>query len=193
MTSISITKTDLRIDRFSVLKNCFYIKSDWFNTVYVSKPEISFKVDHSQLHFLSRHAKAATVHPAAAPGTFQPELWKYDVAEFFLAAPDRSEYLEFNLAPNGAWWSCFFSSPRIPSRTEPLSGVTTESDMNDDGWRVQASIPLTEIPWPLEKCFLNATLILDSPEQRFFTLADLGGGEPDFHRPQHFLPISLSS
>ena len=32
----------------------------------------------------------------------------------------------------------------------------------------------------------NVTFVLNSPEQRFLTAADSGGGEPDFHRPERF-------
>ena len=193
MTVISITKSASFPDFNSVLKNSISIKKDWFGEQTITPPEVFFGIDQSHFHFFSRRKAPALIHPGALPGKFQPELWKYDVAEFFLAAPDHSEYLEFNLAPNGAWWSCFFSAPRVPSRTEPLANVITKADLDENAWQVQASIPLSEIPWPIESCFLNATLILDSPAQRFFSLAHLGEGDPDFHRPSHFLPISLSS
>jgi hypothetical protein len=117
-------------------------------------------------------------------------LWKYDVAEFFLAG-DAEDYLEFNLAPNGAWWSCFFVSPRQAGQRGSLVGVETLSWLTPESWRVRAMIPLSEIPWPVVEWRVNVTFILESPNQRFLSLADLGGGNPDFHRPEGFLPMSL--
>ena len=35
----------------------------------------------------------------------------------------------------------------------------------------------------------NVTLILTSPTQQFVSATDLGGGEPDFHRPQRFAEV----
>lgn len=149
---------------------------------------------NSNFHFSVHRASCPLLHPDAEPGVFQSELWKYDVAEFFIASPDRSEYLEFNLAPNGAWWSCFFNKPREVSRINPLRGVKTYAEIGEEGWQVDAMIPRKEFPWPnFMDCALNASFILDSPQQRFVTLAHLGRGKPDFHRPQDFLPMRLSS
>jgi hypothetical protein len=53
---------------------------------------------------------------AGAPGNFLAELWRHDVAELFIADPASGRYFEFNLAPNGAWWSCEFTAPRVVPR-----------------------------------------------------------------------------
>lgn len=173
---------------------CERLDYDWFGEQLNEPVCFIFALDSSDFHFTAFRKKNALIHPAAEAGEFQPELWKYDVAEFFLSSGDRLDYLEFNLAPNGAWWSCFFKGPRVPSQTEPLVGVTTRAEIGEGFWKVQASIPRSEIPWfDPETSLLNATFILDSPKQRFVTLADLGQGEPDFHRPQDFLPMRLST
>jgi hypothetical protein len=39
------------------------------------------------------------------------------------------------------------------------------------------------------KSRLNVNFILGSPEQRFLSAVDLGGGEPDFHQPAKFGPV----
>jgi hypothetical protein len=38
---------------------------------------------------------------------------------------------------------------------------------------------------------LNATFIIDSPQQRFLTATDLGAGTPDFHQPERFPVIDI--
>lgn len=172
------------------------LKRDWFGKSFDEPVGVSFAVDHTHFHFLACRNRNALIHPEAEPGKFQPELWKYDVAEFFIssAKDEGSEYLEFNLAPNGAWWSCFFQKPRVPLRAVPLEGVITSAEVGEGFWKVHAAIPREEIPWlDPESCLLNAAFILDSPEQRFVTLANLGDGKPDFHRPQDFLPMRLST
>lgn len=177
---------------FGVL--CEQLERDWFGKSLAEPVGVHFALDETHFHFLACRSRNALIHPEAEPGKFQPKLWKYDVAEFFLSSWDHSEYLEFNLAPNGAWWSCFFEKRRVASRAEPLKGVITSAEMREGSWKAHAKIPRAEIPWLDPRSnLLNAAFILDSPEQRFVTLADLGNGKPDFHRPQDFLPMRLST
>ena len=168
------------------------IKADWFHKTSPFFPKFLCAVDKTHFYFLAGGQNHPSCHPDGKSGEFQPELWKYDVAEFFLATPDRSSYLEFNLSPNGAWWSARFKEPRVALDQPPLTGVKTVSDISNDSWQVRAAIPLSELG-PLEGALLNVTFILGSPEQRFFTSAPLDAVEPDFHRPHHFLPMSLST
>lgn len=172
------------------------VSRDWFKRTLDIPVKYHFALNQHDFYFSVSRQTKAVIHPDAQPGEFQSELWKYDVAEFFIAPEDRSatEYLEFNLAPNGSWWSCFFKQPRVPAQCKPLQGVRTEALLDEEKWSVQAAIPRNQIPWlGSARCLLNAAFILDSPEQRFLTVADLGNGAPDFHRPQDFLPMRLSS
>ena len=128
---------------------------------------------------------------------FQAELWRYDVAELFLADPVSGRYFEFNLSPNGAWWTCELTAPRV--RAEEIDIVIPEvetfSDMAVDGsWLAAMSVPLDLLRARLNfgaGTRANVTMILESPEQRFITASDLGGGEPDFHQPGRFPEVSF--
>ena len=119
------------------------------------------------------------------------------MAELFIARPDARSYLEFNLAPSGAWWTAAFSAPRVPSPAfDILPAVRCESGKGgESGWRAALGIPLSwleaAIGWGADSR-LNVSFILDSPDQRFLTACDLGDGEPDFHRPQGFAPVTRS-
>lgn len=57
-------------------------------------------------------------------------------------------------------------------------------------WEARADLPLAwmrlHLHFGLETRF-NVRFILDSLSQRFLSVADLGGGDPDFHRPVGFL------
>jgi hypothetical protein len=174
------------------------IDSDWFGEAFHPPVSFAFGIDADTFHFIASHARTALCHPMSALGRFQAELWKYDVAEFFLTDPVTGHYLEFNLSPDGGWWTCEFGAPleRIHAEDRPVPGVRTESRSDSQGWEAQAAVPLS---WLREHLHfgpasrLNATIILGSPAQRFLSAHPLGSGQPAFHRPDRFPPHSIVS
>jgi hypothetical protein len=65
----------------------------------------------------------------------------------------------------------------------------------DGGWVAAMAIPLDLLKARLDfgkRTRMNVTMIVESPDQRFITAADLGSGEPDFHLPQRFPEIVLA-
>jgi hypothetical protein len=155
-------------------------------------------MDSRHLWFIAHHRKAATLHPQARPGKFQAELWRYDVAELFIADPVSGRYLEFNLAPNAAWWSCEFTAPRVRAVEDDIvmPDVATYSDMAADGsWISAMAMPLDLLRARIDfgvASRANVTFILESPAQRFLTAGNLGDGEPDFHQPDRFPAITFA-
>ncbi|MGJ8725393.1 MAG: hypothetical protein ACSHYB_12615 [Roseibacillus sp.] len=130
--------------------------------------------------------------PNSKEGQFCPELWRFDVAELFLADPIRQSYLEVNLAPNGAWWMCWFRDVRLAQEKQPdFAGVKAEGQWQSDAWSASIRIPKRLLP-PLEALSYNITFILNSPQQSFHSLAPLPGEEPDFHQPSSFLSLCKS-
>lgn len=170
-----------------------WLTRDWYGEALDPALGFAFGVDPSFFHFVACRTSPALCLPGSEPRRFQAELWTYDVAEFFLGGPNG--YLEFNLAPNGAWWSCAFGGPLQREHPEdlPLPGVCTESRSEAGSWHVSARIPLQALgSYPLDQPgTLNATFILDSPNQRFVTAGPPASGEPNFHRPDAFPPITL--
>ncbi len=168
---------------------------DWNGKPLKSPVGFSFAMDDTSFWFIATHAEPADLHPKARPGQFTPELWKHDVAEFFLTNPMNGRYLEFNLAANGAWWAAEFSGPRDGMGEAPLQGVETFSDLAPDGrWLVAAKFDLTMMRERFSlspDSTMNATFIVNSPEQQFVTATDLGGGEPDFHQPSKFKQVQF--
>jgi hypothetical protein len=158
----------------------------------------SVVMDEWRLWLMVNHRKPARIHPQARPGAFQADLWQYDVAELFLADPVSGRYFEFNLAPNGAWWSCEFTAPRVRADEADIAmpEVATFSDMAPDGsWLAAMAIPLRLLRARLDfgpATRMNVTMILESPEQKFISATDLGPGEPDFHQPARFAPVSFA-
>ncbi len=168
------------------------LTKDWHGGSLDAAAGFALVTDERRLWFIAHHRQTADLHPQARPGIFLPELWRHDVAELFLADPASGRYFEFNLAPNGAWWSCEFTAPRL--RAEEIDIVMPEiatfADMAPDGaWIAAMAIPLDLLRARLDfgpQTRANVTFILDSPGQKFVTAADLGAGEPDFHRPGNF-------
>lgn len=158
---------------------------DWFGEDVSPAVEFSFATDGKSLWFLAAHAEAKVSHPEGSPNKFQSELWKYDVAEWFMADLASDRYWEFNLDAQGAWWASAFCSTRKPDDKMPApQGVKTATKCVDGTWITMAQVPLTLLSGvDLRSCKLAATFILRTPNQIFLTTADNLVGEPDFHRP----------
>lgn len=171
------------------------LETDWNGDPVSSPPRFAFANDTTHFHFCAQRDAKSTVHPSALPGVFQAELWKYDVAEFFLRHPRTGTYLEINLSPNGAWWSCLFTAPlvRLTDREEPIPEVTSEANCTPEGWEARISIPLAYLQKTLNfgpDSRLHAAFLLDSP-QRCLSSGSVPGGEPNFHHPELPAPISF--
>ena len=171
---------------------------DWHGEQVVSGAGFVLLKDAARLWFLASHRRPAQLHPLSRPGKFQAELWRYDVAELFLADPVSGRYFEFNLAPNGAWWNCEFKAPRVPAEETAVEmpDVATFAELGVDGsWVAAMAIPLDLLRARLDfgpTTRANVTMIIDSPQQRFLTAAKLVAAEPDFHLPDQFLQVSFA-
>lgn len=174
------------------------LTKDWHGAPLQVAAGFSLVIDARRLWFVAHHRKAADLHPKARPGMFLDGLWQHDVAELFLADPLSGRYFEFNLTPNGAWWCCEFTAPRV--RAEEIDivmpEVATFSDMAADGaWVAAMAIPLDLLRARLDfgpQTRVNVTFILDSPGRKFVSAADLGAGDPDFHRPGKFPQVTFA-
>lgn len=168
------------------------VERDWSGDPLRPEPGYCLVADPRRLWFIAHHRRPAALHPQAQPGAFQAELWKHDVAELFLADPGSGRYFEFNLAPNGAWWSCEFTAPRVRAEEVDIAmpEVATFADLAPDGsWVAAMALPLDLLKARLDfgaATRANVTFILESPDQRFVSASDLGGGTPDFHLPGRF-------
>lgn len=174
------------------------LQKDWKGLPVEPPGAFSLATDDRRLWFVAHHRKPADLHPLARPGDFQAGLWKHDVAELFIADPVSGRYFEFNLAPNGGWWSCEFTAPRVREEEIDIAmpDVATFSDMAPDGsWVAAMAIPLDLLKARLDfgsRSRINVSMILGSPDQRFISAMDLGGGEPNFHQPDRFSQVAFA-
>lgn len=163
---------------------------DWHGRSIAPPAGFALLEDPVHLWLLACRESPANAHPAGDCGDFQAGLWKYDVAELFIAPAGGVGYLEFNLSPRGAWWVERFCAPRQLRPLDGLPGVVTHAcAAGPCGWRAALGIPLgwlrEEVAWG-DGVRANVNFILESPQQLFLSACDLGGGEPDFHRPSAF-------
>ncbi len=165
------------------------LEHEWFGHRVTPPFEFRFELRGEVLVFSARRAAPALLHPEAVEGGFQELLWRYDTAEFFIATAEGDRYMEFNLAPNGAWWSAAFTGPRVVNAAVPAvpEGVQARGQATADGWFAEAQIPLAYlrlmgIDPATTPCRLAAAAILNSPEQLFLTTSTDTSGHPDFHR-----------
>ena len=173
------------------------IVRDWFGASVSPAAGFALAMDDQRLWFIAHHGKAAELHPLSRPGAFQNGLWKHDLAELFLADPASGRYLEFNLAPNAAWWMCEFSAPRVSADCARMPEVATFADLSPDGgWLAAMALPLDLLRARIgfgETTRANVTMILESPRQRFLSAYPLPGGSPDFHQPAHFPTVDFKN
>jgi hypothetical protein len=172
--------------------------TDWFGTRIEPAAGYSLVMDQHRLWFIANHRKPAELHPASRPGAFHSNLWEYDVAELFIADPASGRYFEFNLAPNGAWWTCEFTAPRVRAEETEIAmpDVATFAEMAPDGsWLAAMAIPLDLLVARLNFGTLskiNVAMILNSPNHQFLSATKFTSEAPDYHRPQEFSPVSIS-
>ncbi len=164
------------------------IEKEWYGRSVNPPYRYRLTLTEAGLLFEAERAEAAAVHPEAKPGCFQEELWRYDVAEFFIANADASRYLEMNLSPNGAWWGRVFGAPRVADdaasallRVEQAQGCASAS-----GWQASLLLPkdvLDALGFSLEHCRVAVCAVLESPNYIYLTTAEPCDTQPDFHRP----------
>ena len=167
---------------------------DWYGEAVPGEPAWMLALEGADLVLRGKASTAPQRVRGDSPGRFLEGLWEGDLVELFLMNPANGFYLELNLAPGGAWWACGHTAPRVrvPEGATPLDSGRTRMVAGDTGWDVTLRVPVASLPWELAfdpaTTRGNVTFCLGSP-QRYLTVADLGGGTPDFHRPERWLPL----
>lgn len=143
----------------------------------------------TELVYRATRAEAPALHPGAAEGAFSADLWRYHCAEFFLAAPAGAPYMEFNLAPNGAWWACLFTAPRVAAEPAPdLSAIRAAGTATGKGWEAEMRVPLSlltacGLPLPAYRLAIGAALPQNGTERWLTTTPHDCTAPADFHTP----------
>lgn len=173
-------------------------KHDWYGEPVGGAPSIELFLQDDHLVLRGARRAQAELLSIDQPGKFMAGLWDNDCAEAFLLNPDSGAYLELNLSPSGAWWACLFRGPRerITPDGLPLAGVVGTGRMvGEEAWAAELRIPLSSLPPELAfkpgHTRANLCFCLGQAPQRYLSWCDLGGGKPDFHRPQHWRVVPV--
>ena len=154
---------------------------DWQGNPLVADTSFSLIYKDSRLLFHFQCAQKATYDPQA-----RDNLWKMDVAELFIKDEKGEGYIEVNLAPGGAFWWARFKGPRqLVEENGPWPGVTTKARLYEDSWSVELSLPIELREG--RRVNVNAIINHEGSEQ-YLSWTKLSPAQPDFHRPQEFLP-----
>lgn len=129
--------------------------------------------------------------PAAAQRT--EELWRHTCFEAFLAPPSKSQYLEFNFSPSGAWAAYRFEGYR--EGMAPLewgAPPVVDCRISDHSLELRAVLDLgwLDLVWPegLGALRLGLTAVIEdrSGGLSYWALAHVSE-KPDFHRAESFV------
>ena len=171
-----------------------FLMEDWHGKPC---PHVSFEVSKSTVWTFRVDVQSTPDQfPLSEPYQYKEGLWEQDVAEWFLVDTETQRYIEFNLAPNGAWWMMFFEDIRLRT-TQPLpdlSVVNTTFSQQKHSWQAELKIPeslllnwLGDTTWTHNVCF-----IIGHKPRQFISLCNLSSNTPDFHRPFEIdIPIRM--
>jgi len=138
---------------------------------------------------------ATLLIPAAAAATARrtDELWRHTCFEAFLAPPSKTQYLEYNFSPSGAWAAYRFEDYR--QGMAPLEwGAPPAVDCRvaNRGLELRAVLDLgwLDLVWPegLGALRLGLTAVIEDGAGglSYWALAH-ASEKPDFHRAESFV------
>lgn len=165
---------------------------DWYGECSHYRPQYELTLKDGVLRYRYSADKAPSCREELKQGQFVEGLWEHDVAEFFVASSEGTDYQEINISPTGAWWSAYFSDYRQLEREvrfEPRLQIVR----NETAWQIVFETELDNlVPWENAKCRLfSAASILYDPAPHYFCWNHKpGADEPDFHRRDLFMPLS---
>lgn len=173
------------------------IERDWSGARVDPPPRFAVATDDDRLWLVAARDAPPVPAPHAVPGTFTSDLWWHDVAELFIGRADSDAYAELNLAPNGAWWACAFTAPRVRRHADDVvpDGVLSHAEPTPlGGWRAALGVPhgvVETILGTVRPERANVTFVLAGSSPRYCTAAPAPGGAPDFHLADLRVPVRV--
>ncbi|HNW33310.1 MAG TPA: DOMON-like domain-containing protein [Candidatus Ozemobacteraceae bacterium] len=116
-------------------------------------------------------------------------LWETTCFEFFLAAPARDEYWEFNLSPARHWNAYHFDGYRKGMREESLvSELPFRIERTDRRFSLSLELDISPLIPAKSPVSAGITAVLRTHEGKtgYWALTHKGS-EPDFHRLDSFI------
>ena len=130
--------------------------------------------------------------PAQAAGPADG-LWQHTCCETFIAAPDATDYREFNFSPAGQWAAYRFTAYRERDmHFYPPEAPRIEIETSTAALRLMAHLPASLLPGGNElELSLTCVIELLDQSKTYWALAHCGA-QPDFHlRPSFTLTLKV--
>jgi hypothetical protein len=170
------------------------LELDWFGQAARYPASFRLSLQDGLLTYSFSALKTPECEITHQAGDFVEGLWERDVAELFVMGP-LGEYQEFNLSPRGAWWCAVFSGYRQRAAVLPCPSAQVWAEWGDGFWSARLSVDINDLPvlqgQGLQEARLNVTAILNPDQPEYLCFGHQGGGDPDFHRAENFLPVDL--
>jgi hypothetical protein len=197
MLLFPLVPDSLKIDQLQTLSP-LNIDIDWFGMPI--RPSLDFYLAaNSESIFFggARNAKPA-INPNLAAGSFHEGLWQWDVVELFWGNTNDNSYQEFNLSPNGSWWSAHFNNYRERNANFIVSSdINTKAEYSDEKWFSMMEIPIKSLlrgSTKIEHSIIHLSAILSSGTKKIYiSSGQRRDGKPDFHLSSCFRSIRFSS
>lgn len=159
----------------------------------VDQVQISLVLEAAMVTLVWRIAPAASVAmPAPAPAVRTDGLWQRTCVELFAASAGAAGYVEFNLAPGGAWAAYRFDGYRagmapLDLRADPVISTA----IADDVLILTARLALDTLPPGAVELGLSAVIEEVDGTKSYWAVAH-PAGVPDFHhRETRQLSVTL--
>jgi len=127
------------------------------------------------------HGDAAPTAPVGRT----PGLWEHEVVEVFIAGEGEA-YLELEFGPHGHYLALWLEGIRRPASLD--LELRYHAERAGGQWRGLAqlgpSVPLPPPPWRLNAYAIHGL----GSARRYLAHAPVPGAQPDFHRPDSFVP-----
>jgi hypothetical protein len=177
------------------------ISHEWHGSL-VSPPLLfSLGLDPEALWFTASRAAAPQCNLSLTCGSFVEGLWEKELAEVFICSAGGTRYLEINLSPTGAWWSCSFHSYRARDSSAALGGVTALAETltaQAKGWEATLRIPTPSIasavPFTPKGAEVRANVsgvVLTETSPLYLSYSNLEATQPDFHLTDKFSALLI--
>ena len=160
---------------------------------------VDLHMQDAELRISVRAAYHADPEPESAPGPTW-ELWQHEVVEVFIASAAEIspvQYTELELGPHGHHLLLRLSGLRNPVERELpvrfLREITVDPASGMAVWTGSARIGEHLLPpGPPSSWRINVTACHGPANaRRYLTAARLSAPQPDFHRPDEWLPSRL--
>lgn len=170
------------------------LSRDWYNNTIATPIEYWLGRNSRALLFAARYHGNSELFSGLQANQFYEGLWERDVFEVFLRDPVTGAYQEWNLSPQGAWWSAAFSNyrSRDVNYKPDLSRVEAFGDVTANGWTAALIFPLENLYPGLQAELLEISVcgILGSSPRHYLCLKSDPNSQPDFHHANGFQALS---